>query len=390
MSGRSSRLLLPVLLVAGCVSPPLEPSPAWPEAAGVIRGTVTVSGVAARGDVYIFLLPQAGRPGSCPATVERLVPPRDVVRLPRAEVFADARGETHSAPFVVGQVAEGCWALTALVDADGDFNPLFGATAGATRGDALGGAVAAPEVDGGTPPLRLLEVAPVDGAFEPLDGVQVLVAAEVPLERPSFRLSPADPDVVPTLSVEEGAPLVLELDVVPIQGGWAETANVDEGTGPIFPLAPGPDEDGDGTPDDADADGLPDVGGVTVLLRRLLPAGPGVAPWALDTAFPLALPGRIDARALLGGTTPLPVVPATSLTVVIAPVAFEAKPGTQPKPRPLTTWLSEGGDDGPRSPLGRYAILVVLDATGQTWQLPNELAMLASLSAQAAIVEVAP
>ena len=95
-------------------------------------------------------------------------------------------------------------------------------------------------------------------------------------------------------------------------------------------------------------------------------------------------------RALLGGGTPLPVVPATSLTVVIPPVAFEAKPGTQPQPRPLAAWLSESAASPARSPLGRYAVQVVLDATGQTWQVPNELAMLANLAAQAAVVEVVP
>ena len=339
------------LALLGCVEPPLVPSPGNPEPAGGISGTVLVTGTEARGDLYVFLLPQPGSPGACPPAGDPLAEPANVVRLPEDEVFSDPGGASHSAAFTVPQVPAGCWSLTALVDADDDFNPLFSATAGATRGDAAGGAFIEPvPAPPDTPVLRVLEVARDGDLVKAVAGVQVLVALTVPLERPSFSFSHVEP---PALRLGSGDPLLLELNVRPLSGDWVSTSE------PFFPLVLAPDADGDG---------LPEVSGVRVVLTRLAPAASGRPPWAEDEASPRLLPAAIDARPFGDPPDAPGLFPATSLALVVPPLA----------------------DDDRQSPAGRYGVLVLVEASRQTWRVPNELLLLDGDASQGAYVEVRP
>ena len=339
------------LALLGCVEPPLVPSSGNPEPSGVVSGHVTVTGVPARGDTYVLLLPQGGEPGDCPVAGDPLVEPANVVRLPEADVFSDGEGSTHSAPFTIPLVPPGCWSLSALVDADDDFNPLFSATAGASRGDAVGGAFVEPLPEPpDTPVLRVLDVARRGDLVTALTGVQVLVAAAVPFERPSFTFEHDEP---PVLRVGSGEPLRLELTATALEGAWARTE------APSFPLVPVPAADGVGAPG---------VAGVRVLLRRLAPAGAGRPPWAVDESEPWQLAAAIDPAVLAAAPAGAPIVPVPTLPIVVPPLA----------------------DDADRSPAGRYGVFVLLETTRQTWQVPNELLLLDGDAGQGAWVEVSP
>ena len=414
LSGRRrAGLALAVLASAGaglaaCSVPPLRPSSDTPRPAGVIAGTVTITGTGARGDLLILLFPQPRRAdGSCPAAGTSLVEPLNLLRIDEAETFVDPDGDTFSVEFVLPQVPEGCYSIGALVDADADFYPLFGVTAGSTLGDGLGGAFVEPIPDPpASPTLRVLEVAAADGIVPAMEGVQVLVGATVPLERPSFVLE-ALPAGAPLGMAIDAAGAAFQMTAVPIALPIVQTGDPDGppcpmGT-PLFPIVLGPDLDGDFVPEDLDGDMAPDVYGTRVLLRRLsddLPADPlPDAPWDEDPDFPLLIPGVIDptpfvqyhAMVLMTPPDGMTLLAACELTILVPPIGVLPSPlsGEAPTVMPLAAWEAMA-EDSSRSPLGSYGVIAILTATNQTWDVPNELMLLAMDPGQAATFELTP
>jgi hypothetical protein len=396
------------LALAGCGAPPLRPSNDTPEPAGIITGTVTITGTTAQGDVYLLLFPQ--RPlsdGSCPSAGTSLVEPANLVRIDAGLVFVDPDGDTHSVDFVIPQVAEGCYSLGALVDADADLYPLFGVTAGATLGDALGGAFVEPIPDPpASPTLRVLEVRAAEGIVPSIDGVQVLVGATVPLERPSFVIDGLPPGEMPSISLTAmGA--AFTMSAVPLAYPLVSTGDP-EGppcpmNTPLFPIVLGPDLDGDFVPEDLDGDMAPDVYGTRVLMRRLsdnLPADAlADAPWDEDVDFPLVIPGVIDptpfimyhAMVLMMPPDGMTLLAACSLTIQVPPIGVMPGPFADDPPTimPLAAWEMMAADSS-ESPVGAYGVLTILTATNQTWDVPNELMLLAMDPGQAAFFAVTP
>ena len=351
-----------------CQAPPVIESPGNPAPAGLIAGTVTVSGIAAKGDAYLFLVPQPGVAGACPAVGTSSIPPADAVRIPRDHLYRDPDGDTHSTPFVIPQVDPGCWSIVAMVDADDDFNPLFGVTSGTTRGDGMGGAFVDPPV------LRVLSIDDTGQNPPAIEGVQVVIGLEAPFERPSFTIRPGTEGGTLGITTDAKEPVILSVEATPLVGDWATTAdlsNPDQPTGPFFPIRLDPNTGA--------------VTGTEVFLRRLSPAGAtgDAPPWAKDTQTPLMLAAQIDPTPFSGVELPegQPFHVATSLRVAVLPFAFTPPaPGAAPELVELATLEAGNGT----SPKGRYSVLVRLSATNQTWELPNELILLGPEPSQGA------
>ncbi len=333
-----------------------------------IEGTVVVNSTA-RGKVVLFLY-DAARPPPPVGTGRPLtftVVSRDVLFGAAAEGDAGP----FTAPFAFSLVAPGRYLIRGFVDANDDFIPWYGVTADTTRGD-VGGAA----IDPVTRASRVVEIG-TDEAGNPVPALDVPVsfsdAATLPLDRPIFSVVGGLDSI--TLG---GAPQEIELQALPITEGV------------IAQPAPGfllrfLDDDGDGQPDDTNGDGRPDLW-PRVVVRKLVDARPLLDENDLDKngvvdaegedyelASTGAKDGQPDVVVLAAGFDPTEYAaqlfdangrvkqtptPVPRLKLVLQPRAFDA---SGPTPQALRT-----------VPVGRYAITVV-QQTGQTWRVPNEL-----------------
>lgn len=335
-----------------------------------LEGNVVVSS-AARGNVVVFLF-----------SADRLPPPEGTGRpvaftvVSQNELFHGAppgeRGP-FTAPFAFSLVAPGRYVLRAFLDANGDFIPWYGVTAEVNTGDVGGGAV-----DPVTRAFRVFEVT----TSGPTTDVPVSIsdAATVSVDRPVFSVAGTK-----ELTLTPGSPRVVQLTVSPINDGTVRQPK------PLF-LARFVDDDNDGAPDDANGDGVPEMW-PRVVVRKLSndnllldendldknsildatgadyekvdpKTGASIAPDGVPDLVVLAAgfdptslaPLLIDSMTGRVKTAPTPI---NSLNLVIRPTAFDA---TNPRaPAPLKSL-----------PSGRYAV-VIIQQTGQTWRLPNEL-----------------
>lgn len=383
--------LLPVLVFAlGCEPPPVVAGADKRQntATARIEGQVIVSSQA-RGKVVLFLY-DAARPPP-PVGTGR---PLTFTVLSREAVFGsapDGDAGPFTAPFAFSLVAPGRYLVRGFVDADDDFIPWYGSTADTTAGD-VGGAA----IDPVTRAPRVLTIA-LDAAGAPVPLLDVPVsfsdAARLPLDRPAFSVLG---DAV-TVSLGS-APKVIELQSTPIVEGVVSLPM------PGF-LVRFVDDDGDGVPDDANGDGSPEVWPRVVVRKVQGEGSPLVDENDLDRNgvvdaegldYPLAgsgLDGAPDAVVLAAGfdvseyaaqlldamgrprAAPLVV---QRLKLVLQPRAFDASRAPQLQ-------RLEG------VPPGRYAITVI-QQTGQTWRVPNELGLetpgLPSLATQGFVVQV--
>lgn len=384
-------LLVSLALLLGCEAPVVFPGADKRQntRSGRIEGQVIVN-TTARGKVVLFLY-DAARPPPPQGTGR----PLTFTVLSREHVFGAAlEGDAgpFSAPFAFSLVAPGRYLVRGFVDADDDFVPWYGATADTTAGD-VGGAA----VDPVTRAARVVEV-DTDEAGQPVPVLDVPVsfsdAARVPLDRPVFSV------VGGALNVSlMGSPKVIELQATPISEGVAQFP------GPAF-LVRFLDDDGDGVPDDRNGDGVPEVW-PRVVVRKIQDEGsPLIDENDLDKngvvdetglnyqrAAPQGQEPAPDAVVLAAGfdvseyaaqlvdemgrvkATPLPVA---KLKLVLQPRAFDAAVPSQPA---LLASV----------PSGRYAITVI-QLTGQTWRVPNELGLevpgLPFVESQAFVVQV--
>lgn len=351
-------LLTAALLLSACEPPPVVPTAdiRQNEHASRIEGDVIVTG-AARGNAVVFLYDAAKPPP--PVGTGR---PLTFTTVSRTTLFgaSDTGNGPFTAPFAFSLVKPGNYLVRGLIDANSDFIPWYGVTADSNAGDVGGAAV--------DPITRAPRVIAVDGAA--LDvSVSFSDAARVPVDRPAFQVSTQ----VPAVTVMQGMPpVVLELEPQPIDEGVVKQPQ------PVF-LAQLIDDDRDGVPDDRNGDGVPDqwprvvvrkiADGENLLLDdtgdythvvNMTPQSPDGVPDTVVLAAAIDptenLPLLVDA---LGAPRPQPV-PVTKLKIVIRPLALDATSSLQPVP--LVTM-----------PPGRYA-LILINPTGQTWRVPNELA----------------
>ncbi len=363
-----------------------EPPPVFPGAdkrqnsrAGRIEGQVVVSSTA-RGKVVLFLY-DAARPPP-PLGTGR---PLTFSVVPRDAVFgeaADGDAGPFTAPFAFSLVAPGRYLLRGFVDADDDFIPWYGVTADVTEGDVGGGAVTA------TRALRIIEVG-TDEAGWPVPALDVPVtlsdAARVPLDRPAFSV-PAAPALEGRPEVTlAGAQVSVELVATPLVEGVVSQAS------PAFLLRL-VDDDGDGLPDDANGDGVPDVW-PRVVVRKLAGEHPLTDENDLDrnglldaegvdyahvdpgTGATIAADGKPDLVVLAAGFD------VSEYAAQLVDAQGRVKQAPTPVPR-LTLVLRARALDVsvPAAPGVLQAVpagtwsITVIQQTGQTWRVPNELA----------------
>jgi hypothetical protein len=321
-----------------------------------IEGEVVVTSTA-RGNVVVLLF-DAARPPP-PAGTGR---PVSFTVVPREQLFggaADGDGGPFTAPYVFSLVAPGRYLIRAFIDANADFIPWYGVTGEVNLGD-VGGAA----VDALTRAPR--EVVIGEDLAPALDvPVSISDALRVPVDRPVFRNLDGAAEVQVTAG---GPPRVVELVANPIDDG-----PIHQGS-PAF-LARFLDDNGDGAPDDANGDGVPELW-PRVVVRKLT---------AVDGANPLLDEHDLDKNGVLDdpaselvvlaagfdptdlaaqlvdamGRVKATPTPVTRLKLVIRPAALDAR--NPAAPVPLSTL-----------PRGRYAV-VVIQQTGQTWRVPNEL-----------------
>ena len=306
--------------------------------------------------------------------------------IPARQLFGAALEDPSAsgpftAPFAFSLVPPGRYLLRGFIDADTcrtgvqpchgpDFIPWYGVTGEPNAGD-VGGAA----VDALTLAPRVVEVGPgADGTLQAATGITVSFSdsATVP-ERPAF-------EVVGGNRLEPSAgPLRLELRPLSLHEGVVDVRP------PAF-LLRYVDENGDGVPDDANGDGNPELW-PRVVVRKLADAPDltdendldrnglldevgvdyphadgsrdGLPDLVVLAASLVPDPATMDALRNPDGTPRMEPVPVPKLELVIHPQALDVREPSNPVPLQSL-------------PSGRYALTLV-QFTGQTWRLPNEL-----------------
>jgi hypothetical protein len=307
-----------------------------------ISGTVVVDGVADPGPTFVLLYDADDPPP--PYGTGR---PVNLAAISPGDFTGDGAG-VQSAPFILTGVEDGQWLLSGLVDMDEDFHPALTAAAGATCGDVIGAHIT---------DITSQELAPVTvRRGELLDDVTVAVAAPMTTERPAFVFGGSN-----TVSRDPTVTSVLSLTTTGIESDWVAFDYLDElatgGCPPLF-LLYAVDADADGLPDPHPNASLAALGAYDVwpriYLRWLGEDGRAIVGESLVDPTPLYADPMNPAIGV--------PVPTDSLGVIYVPAAVEI------------------GEDGSETllyyddvPAGQWSITVV-NITGQTWTLPNELA----------------
>jgi hypothetical protein len=340
--------MLPLLLLACAYEVPLDS--AAPPVTNVLAGTVVINGTDLVADTVILLYTADNPPP--PAGTGR---PASFATVPAGAFTTDAGG-IASAPWALTEVPDGEWLVTALMDVDGNFQPLISATAGSTCGDWLGAYFT--DISTGE-----VATVPVSGGVL-LDGLTVAVGREMPTERPAWRFPTASGAAIPTAAFAQ-----FQLTATGVHASIGVGEEPYDLEGPF-----------DGTADcqtafwtyvtDADGDGLSDAHPNANFPSNIKDFWPRV--YLRNVADPRYVSEAIPLPAAFG--IGLPAVntptPATTLDVLFSGAALRVdEDGT-----------SELISDTTLIPKGAWAVTVV-QFTGQTWTLPNELAFEASTDA---------
>lgn len=382
--------LVVALTLLGCEAPGVFPGADKRQntQSGRIEGQVIVN-TATRGRIVLFLY-DAARPPPPTGTGR----PLTFTVVSRESVFGAAlEGDTgpFTAPFAFSLVAPGRYLIRGFVDSNDDFIPWYGVTADATQGDVGGGAI-----DPATRATRVVEVG-TDEAGQPIPALDVPVsfsdAAKVPLDRPIFSVVGGMDSV--TLS---GQPKVIELQATVINEGVMNQPT------PAF-MVRFLDDNLDGVPDDANGDGVPEVWPRVVVRKLPFEKSPLLDENDLDKNGIVDAEGedyehangekdgKPDVVVLAAGFDVTEYAPSLfdamgrvkltptivpRLRLVLQPRAFDVSAPTSPQ-------LLRG------VPVGRYAITVI-QLTGQTWRVPNELGLdvpgLPLIASQSFVVQV--
>jgi hypothetical protein len=281
---------------------------------GRIEGTVQVSSNYT-GDAYVIAFDATNPPP--PVGTGR---PVALATVPSASFAIIAGGSARSASFALTGLRNGSYVVRGFVDVERNFSPLVDLVAQPSARD-VGGA--------STPAVVMV----AGGGTASAD---VVLDTPVLFDRPTFRF-----DGLEVARTAFPARFVLESHAIPALGTTLASAQL--------PIALGSG--------DADGDNLRDLL-PRVLLTRIVDGGdPRSAP---DDPEGIVIPGIVDPLAYLAPlASGVPAIPASSLSVILPPVAVKLGPGG------TRTLLSP-------PPAGRYRVNV-LSATGQTWSVPSTL-----------------
>jgi hypothetical protein len=370
------KLLALALVAAACDRPPVDSTEDQRQQANLshISGNVVVQSKA-RGNVVVLLFDAAHPPP--PDGTGR---PLSFTVIPQQTVFGNAAsGDSgpFTAPYSFSLVAPGAYILKGFVDANLDFIPWYFCTGDVDQGDVGGAAV--------DPVTFLPRVISVD-ANTPADGVPVSFSdtATVPVDRPVFSPGPTQAITVQPSMTPTGITLTIE----PVnQGVILEKA-------PIF-LARFIDNNGDGQPDDANGDGIPDMW-PQVIVRKVDKNNPLLDENDLDKNGIIDATGAdydhlntMNGNMIPADGKPDAVVLAAAINPAdpsfpLAPLLLDNMGHVKPQPTPVTKlpvlikyFALDASDPAKPVPLykvpgGQWAIYVIQE-TGQTWRVPNEL-----------------
>jgi len=339
---------LPLVLAACAWQAPLAPDAREPD--GALAGVVLAEEPT---DVFLMVFAEDDPPP--PAG---LGAPVDFVAVGEGD-FEDGVEGLLAADFEVLGVASGAWSITALGDEDGDFQPLLLATAGATCGDQVGGHFADGE-------LATLDVE----SGELVDGIAVELAWSLATERPAFVVEEGQLVAASgELQTFELVSTAINSPVVVLDGPW-------DGTGECqvaFHLS-GVDDDGDGFVD-PDPDEERAQAGAWAVWPHVVMSYTGEGDVALEAGESYVAAPWVDLTAIddpgvtvtRGGVHIAGPVVLTRLPLSFASAALHALPDG-------TTEVVTGAE----VPAGTWSITVI-EATGQTWTVPNELPGFGSL-----------
>ena len=406
MSARRVVIVLAFTFATACEPPPVVPTadPAQSALSSHIDGTV-VAQTHARGDAILFLFNLA-----LPPPPLGMGKPLAFTVVSSADLFGDHAGDPTSvgpftAPFHFSLVPPGSYLIEGFIDLSGclsslsicrqsGFIPWYTVADEPNTGDVPGAAA--------DPSTGIPQTVTIDSSLDPATGVNVLFAdaQTYSIDRPAFSAcTPPGPSCAtvqgPIRLDLSGGPVPVQLVPEPVTLPDAQVAGAFSLSPHFFAkfvsvvngVALDPDGDGQG-PDlwpkvvvrklldtnplkdqNVDAHGNPTPGQQVVVLAA------GLDPTQLITD--LTDPKTNKALTI--------AVPEPSLTLVIQPQAYDVQDPTAPVP--LGT-----------IPPGLYGIYVI-QFSGQTWRLPNELDPIAAsqlgltnfgLPSQAAVLQVGP
>jgi hypothetical protein len=377
---RPALLALALASLAACEAPPVFAGADKRQhtSSGRVDGTVVVN-TAARGNVILFLY-DAVRPPPPTGTGR----PLTFLVLTRDTVFGNAvPGDVgpFTAPFRFPLVAPGEYLVRGFVDANADFIPWYSVTSEPNSGDVGGVAV-----DVNRAPRTVTVGLDSDGAPMAAVDVRVLFAdtLRVPVDRPVFEAS------VSSLTLGSSS-ATIELSAKGFSAPLWPEGPVAEGA-PVF-LASLVDENGDGVPDDANGDGVVDFW-PRVVVRKVSADSVLLDENDLDKNGILdSLDGGAFDYEHVNPTTGATIPRDGSPDLVVLAAGFDfsglmsslldgGRVKTTPTPvfklslviRPQALDMSNPAHPGVLKsvPSGRYAVTVI-QSTGQTWRVPNEL-----------------
>lgn len=354
-------LLVLAAPLAACTVP-VQSTEDTPTPSTYVAGTISIDDAAndneAGGPTFVFRYDCASPP-----------PPAGTGRPVDFLVVQEDAYIAGEAPFTFPQVPpDTCLILAGFIDRDRDFDPFVSVNNQVTAGDLAMGQITA-------------QVAALPAGTDqilPVLGLELDADITVPLDRPAFTITDVSTgelggtvNIGPEAGTTGNTTLTLQTKTI--------DTSLTEAESPLFTIVFAEDTDGNGWPDDNNGNGLPDVVWPQVLFLRLDDADPA----GLTTvAPPIVLPGVVlpldpsdsvnleTNRVLQSRLAGLPfdgqsILPVTDITVVIPPLVLTDL-ATRSTAN-IEDVLASGADV-----LGDYQILV-MNSTGQTWPLPNEL-----------------
>ena len=277
-------------------------------------------------------------------------PPLGAARPVRVQIIraqsVTRTSDGFTVPYRVDGLPPGNYFVQALDDVDGNFSPL-NVLATPTKGDLVGAVI----------DTATLRPALITVGTAVTSGQEVILSPQpIPLDPPAFAIDPATPAQMPA---DQVTPVRFDLRAQPLAFPSGAVA------APHFAVQLV--RDSGGATADADHDGLPDVW-PRVFLLRLDSSDPAGLTQLLSSdrlqTLTQVIPAAIDPTPFLTALQPepgknAPPVVTDRVTVVVRPTLLDA---TNPLAAPRRL---------PSLQPGAYKIVLV-EQTGQIWQIPNE------------------